>query len=366
MTSETDGPNDRIATSESDTSPPLPLTSPSWHFAAVVFMTSRKGPDQQMRARAPMMVAQGFVMVLVQMAVVVALTAGSSSPSCESNDQCSQGQWCALGGSNKCLYCATGLRNPRNSSRAVLEALGYAGVECPWEGGNGPAELGFTSDGRRIGHVYAQDGSEAYSFVEDYCVVDCIQEDDLKVGGRTTDKPHKCYGYVYPNATEVLQLCSSPLARYAWDRALGEPQANGWKVQGVSSWCQACVHATDGTVDMMSEASMVFGYVAAMGAFDWLTLAFASYIISLTIAKDGKEIAVVEMAMEQAVEEVPRGVQLLLKATVWTRRYCLIPALLGASVTLVLSQGGDALSVTVNTVAFLFLLDVDNMVRHKL
>ena len=51
----------------------------------------------------------------------------------------------------------------------------------------------------------------------------------------------------------------------------------------------------------------------------------------------------------------------MLGAVLWRRRWLFLPCLVTTVPMLVLTKGGDALSVCLNTVAILFLCDIDNI-----
>ena len=125
----------------------------------------------------------------------------------------------------------------------------------------------------------------------------------------------------------------------------------------VASWCEACVR-NDGTVHVVD---VVGGNLAAMGPFDTVALAFASFIIAFTVVGELKDIELCSMAVAHAGDKLSKGWRLALGFLLGMRRWVFLPALVMNVPLLVLIKGGDALSVCLNTVAILFLCDIDNI-----
>ena len=67
------------------------------------------------------------------------------------------------------------------------------------------------------------------------------------------------------------------------------------------------------------------------------------------------------MAIVRTGERLSKQWRWALFAGLELRRYCFIPIMIGVVGELVLIEGGDALSISFNTVAILFLAEVDNL-----
>ena len=67
------------------------------------------------------------------------------------------------------------------------------------------------------------------------------------------------------------------------------------------------------------------------------------------------------MAVAHAGDKLSKGWRLALGFLLWMRRWVFLPSLVMSVPILVLYKGGDALSVCLNTVAILFLCDIDNI-----
>ena len=73
----------------------------NWHQGTVYFTTSTEQQDKHMKARAPLLLFGGTLMVLLQCMTTAGLFFGSISSSCENNDQCPPSQFCWRGASHR-------------------------------------------------------------------------------------------------------------------------------------------------------------------------------------------------------------------------------------------------------------------------
>ena len=107
--------------------------------------------------------------------------------------------------------------------------------------------------------------------------------------------------------------------------------------------------------------SLNAGNRAAMGPADDVALVFASFIVAFTVVGELKDIELCSMAVAHAGDKLSKGWRLALGFLLWMRRWVFLPSLVTTVPILVLFKGGDALSVCLNTVAILFLCDIDNI-----
>ena len=117
----------------------------------------------------------------------------------------------------------------------------------------------------------------------------------------------------------------------------------------------------DGTVDPLTGQRFVADNLAAMRLFDHVALVFAAFIVAFTVVGELRDIELCSIAVAHAGDRLSKGWQLGLKFLLWARRWFFLPSLVLSVPTLVLFKGGDALNVCLNTVAILFLCDIDNM-----
>lgn len=152
----------------------------------------------------------------------------------------------------------------------------------------------------------------------------------------------------FGNLTRVAEICTPPYT---------DPYLTNTTV---ASWCETCVR-NDGTVDPLTEGSLLAGNIAVMGPFDDVALAFTSLIVAFTVVGELKDIELCSMAVAHAGDKLSKGWRLALGFLLWMRRWVFLPALVQTVPTLVLYKGGDALSICLNTVAILFMCDIDNI-----
>ena len=180
--------------------------------------------------------------------------------------------------------------------------------------------------------------------------------------------PGKCLPNLYQNKTAVAEICADPQDRRAWSEAHGTRDFDdpiGFKAEGVRNWCESCIF-TDGEVNRFTLADQMEGNVRAMGAFDWLTLFFASYVAGLSIVGELRDIELCLLAIERIPREGALSWKWIssLSFCLELRRFVFLPGMLNIIATLVILKGGDSLSICFNTVAIIFLMEIDNITYH--
>lgn len=160
------------------------------------------------------------------------------------------------------------------------------------------------------------------------------------------------------NTTAVAEICRNPVDVVQINNGGFEdiyPRA------AVASWCAACVHPLDMSVDPVTEQSVARAEFDAMATFDWIALLFAAFMVALAVIGELKDIELVDLAVRRAEDKLEQRWVLALRLLGGVRRWLFLPTLVMAVPFIVLMKGGDALSVCFNTVALLFLCDIDNL-----
>jgi hypothetical protein len=145
-------------------------------------------------------------------------------------------------------------------------------------------------------------------------------------------------------------------------------------------------------VDPLTGESFMFANVAAMSPLDWAALLFCTSIAALAVvgelkvrcvlsrfslqdlpfnfccsslveqacagARCDQDIRLCAIAIAHAGDRLSRSSRLALTLLGGVRRWLFLPALVAAVPILVVSKGGDALSVCFYTIAILFLTEV--------
>lgn len=101
--------------------------------------------------------------------------------------------------------------------------------------------------------------------------------------------------------------------------------------------------------------------VAAMIKMDWVALFLASVVVAFTAVGELKDIELCDLAVSRAAELMSRNTRNLLIGVGFMRRFMFLPALVTAVPRFVIYKGGDSVSICFNTVALLFLCEIDNM-----
>ena len=111
-----------------------------------------------------------------------------------------------------------------------------------------------------------------------------------------------------------------------------------------------------------------FGVVAkdridSMGPQDWVTLCLASLVVAFAVFAEIRDAVLCEIALRAISKrrEVPRGWRFAIGGLNFARYYIFLPNVVLSVAELVLNDGGNVKNVCLNTVAVLFLLEVDNM-----
>ena len=103
--------------------------------------------------------------------------------------------------------------------------------------------------------------------------------------------------------------------------------------------------------------------VHAMFIQDWLALFLASLVISFAVFAEIRDGLLTEIALREISKrrEVPRGWSFAIHGLNFARYFILFPKILISVMSLVHDNGGRVRDICLNTVAVLFLLEVDNL-----
>ena len=103
--------------------------------------------------------------------------------------------------------------------------------------------------------------------------------------------------------------------------------------------------------------------VDSMMIQDWLALGLASLVVAFAVFAEMRDALLCSMALQDISQkrEVPRGWRFAIRGLNTARYYIFLPNVVSSVVMLVLNDGGDVKNVCLNTVAVLFLLEVDNL-----
>ena len=282
-----------------ETQPQAAAQLNSWHLATAMFLSER--PEQATDFDLPAMMCLGFLMLCLQSIAVMGVFYTSLYPDCGSNADCPRG-WC------------TGPRTP---------GQGMSPHVCVYCGSMVPLPLQETDTGvlNNRGHV----------------------------------------NYEGFNETLAHEVCSSrPITPQTGTDPIFAPITYG--VAAVTNWCDACHHAETGSVDSSTGYQYFNLEHSYISFFDssaiWLCLGY----LGLEVAREWRDIMQCQatVALKDGVARA-RHWMILFKALMALRKYFFLPSVLVTIPLLIVTQGADALRVCFNTVALVFLLDVDDV-----
>lgn len=169
------------------------------------------------------------------------------------------------------------------------------------------------------------------------------------------------------NFTTVEWVCSNPGVGHGV--TANHPNIERFRTPAsarfVLNWCEKCVFALERDVDELTEGGRTQANVKAMSSFDWSTFILAAIFLSLASIGELKDIRLCSIAIDRS-ETLSRRWRRLLTLLGGIRRWTFLPSLMCATCNLVAIAGGDALSVCLNTIAVLFLYDIDNIAFAQL
>ena len=159
-----------------------------------------------------------------------------------------------------------------------------------------------------------------------------------------------------------------------------------WCEQGLCEWClthnehccranstKSCEWGEKETQDMCSACTTSKGFetfgdfarerVDSMMLQDWLALLLASLVVAFAVFVEMRDCLLCEKSLRVIAKrrDVARGWRFAIRGLNMARYYILLPNVILSVVMLVLNDGGNVKNVCLNTVAVLFLLEVDNL-----
>ena len=247
----------------------------------IFYASSTHAEDQAMKNWTTWMYISGLTMVIFQIWTAITLWTSTPFPGCRYNEQCESGSYCNLGRS-ECTYCSQVVPLPAQ-----------------------------------------HDGNDL-----------------LNVGHNELIAPKF-------NVTLLAELCSNPTDQLACKTkglTLTECAESRLEIQSAATiafWCEACVNAVDLSVKPITLKALYAANVHAMRLFDWLVLAFASFVASLSVVGELKDIQLCEISIQRAGGKLSGAWRFSLKVLCGIRRWSFLPCLMLTIPRLVMLQGGE-------------------------
>lgn len=167
-----------------------------------------------------------------------------------------------------------------------------------------------------------------------------------------------CDGLYVEKGQKEEGMPDSRLMRIGYD-AEGRWQ-NSYPIETIRQWCRGCV-LNDGSVDPLTTYGRIEDSVAAMGAFDWIALMFCSVFMGLKVAGELKDIELCTISMQRKSDTVALPYRIGLVVVTLLRRWLFLSAITVCVPLLVIFKGGDGLTVCFNTIAIIFMCEIDDV-----
>jgi hypothetical protein len=311
----------------------------------VFFLASTDEKDAVYKNHATGMLFASFFMVMFQICTVCGVLTGTILPSCATNYQCKEAQeegtFCELK-----TISATGERDSSRNNRC-----NYCG-EAPFYSLLLVSAESCSALLRPPAHRLA-------------CAHSCSLP---RQPGEVNQRP----GHQNLNATKVEYMCKNPTELITEGYVGGADRLvspmGSYEPAAIESWCTGCVDPLTYEAGVMTQLDVMTSNVSGMGPFDIITLLFATMVIALHVVAELKGIELVNYAISHAERSKEMGGPLdlgkhagVLRIINGLRRWVFLPTLVGAIPVLIAFKGGDALSLCMNTVAILFLTEIDDV-----
>ena len=122
------------------------------------------------------------------------------------------------------------------------------------------------------------------------------------------------------------------------------------------SMCAACTTSKG----FRTYSDVMRDRVDSMRLQDWLALFLASLVVAFAVFAEMRDAVLCHCALRD-ISQVPRGWRFAIGGLNFCRNFVFLPCVVLSVMELVLADGGRVRDVCLNTVAVLFLLEVDNM-----
>jgi hypothetical protein len=161
----------------------------------------------------------------------------------------------------------------------------------------------------------------------------------------------------------AAELCADPVAAIGVN-GIGAPTP--FSARTVAAWCRGCFavehEGVSGYVDPMTATMKATMMVDSMDQLDWAALFFSSVVVGFAVARELQDIELCALTVTRASAKAQSRVRCAVTLLNGVRRWVFLPNLLVTIAPLVWMQGADALSVCFNTVAVLFLCEIDTVI----
>jgi hypothetical protein len=387
---------EEAATEEKIREPPS-----SWHHAARLRVLARKTSP----ASRVLWFSSSIGLVLVQMCVMLSFLSALSAVRCTHHDDCGHGSYCSG------LTTMKSARDPLAMDKRIQRGICMGCSKRPpnEEHVDGLLEVLCPGEFSFVGEFGPASNSSAGLMCVGSCMASCISgvHSMSSASAVTQASLRSSFGKHISRFTADETACAATcsLGRGECDSTLSDGMSDKFdKLVGDSSWrtdssssnglraykawinvhdqCEACVASVRENVRYATPEEAENLRILKMSFLDFVALGLAAMIVSLIVMREIRDLNVGQMMTLQTVRRdadlaarkgdvpVDDEFELVSTAQFWRsmlglqaflRRYLILTDVSMVVVLMVARFGGDTVSIMLNTLAALFMLELDNL-----
>jgi hypothetical protein len=153
---------------------------------------------------------------------------------------------------------------------------------------------------------------------------------------------------------DVREMCAHPSNGFEIRIGAEIGAESGWSAMRQEEWCNACYDEPLGVVWDYTNTEIMLENVHAMLWTDHIAFMLCTVLVAMSVVGELKDIELCEIALGRAASAkgAPlRGWRRSLYALTFARRWSFLPGLCCTIPALIVTEGGGALSVCLNTVS---------------
>lgn len=143
------------------------------------------------------------------------------------------------------------------------------------------------------------------------------------------------------------------------DEGRGDKLAFGdyFQEEELGNMCKGCYSEKDSA--FVSSVGMGKLHIQTMRRSDWAAVFVAAFVVVLSVLKELRHIQLLELAWREKGAELGVGWNSAIWILTSLRHFAFLPAILCTVPTMIITTGGNALNICVDSVGILFVLELD-------
>lgn len=160
------------------------------------------------------------------------------------------------------------------------------------------------------------------------------------------------------NETLAREVCTAPITDQIGVNFALNPV--DFTHGNVVNWCRSCHDAETGDIDPLTGLKLFGNRYQLMAFLDTTCFIMCSVFVGLQMAKEFNDIEMSKLVVRHAGGNIDRWCHYCFIANNFLRRNLFLPSVVASVPLLVLTQGSDAMRICFNTVAVVFLCELDD------